>query len=149
MLHTAPTPLSVFGKVNCGCCSVLWWTLHKRVEWACSLNECEHVAPVFSEEQSLSTGLITGLCVRVCVCVCVCQNCLVYVCDKSWAWSVTNPSSICLVKYKVTSPLLKASLQNPRSRSISPYLPPLLPHSLPRWVSLFPTCMCVIKSSIQ
>ena len=39
---------------------------------ACSPNECEHVAPVFSEEQSLSAGLIISLCVYMYMCVCVC-----------------------------------------------------------------------------
>lgn len=46
-----------------------------------------------------------------CVRACVGQSCLF---------------SGCSVKYKVTSPLLKTSLQNSRSRSIGPYLPLLL-----------------------
>jgi len=43
----------------------------------------------------------------------------------AWAWSVTKPSTVCFVKHKETSPLLEASLQNPRSRSTDSHLPPL------------------------
>lgn len=81
------------------------------------------------EKNSLSASLIASMCVYkykcVYVCVCVCDNCFICACDES----VTNPSRVRLFKYKVTSPLLNTSLENSRSRSISPHPPPLLPSS--------------------
>lgn len=60
-------------------------------------NECKHVVPVLSEEQSLSAGLIHQP-----ASVCVCQKDLLPVCDESRASSVTRPSSAFLTYSDIT-----------------------------------------------